>query len=147
MSPNDASQSIPNKETNNGAEPWGEKLDLWKPLNCLVEVASRSKSFKSSVQGCDPRPESVQVNESDPQIQKSKSKESRRKAKVDDEKIVTDPVPSETAKPKVRRNRRKKESVSGESSISPQAVLDANSAKPEKRTGPIWFSFVASEDQ
>ncbi|KAF5741871.1 E3 ubiquitin protein ligase DRIP2-like isoform X1 [Tripterygium wilfordii] len=49
------------------------KLDLWKPLNCLVEIANRS--------------------------------------------------------------------------ISSQAVLDAASSRQEKRSGPVWFSLVASEDQ
>ncbi|XP_054823870.1 E3 ubiquitin protein ligase DRIP2-like [Prosopis cineraria] len=147
-SPNDASQSTPKKEKNNGAEPWEAKLDLWKPLNCLVEVASRTKSFKSNVQGCDAKQEPTQINESDSQVQKSKNKDNRRKSKVEDEKIGTDPASSDTAKSnKLRRNRRKKEPVLGESSISPQAVLDANSAKMKERIGPIWFSLVASEDQ
>lgn len=147
LSPHDGIQTAPSKETDNEAEPWEAKTDLWKPLNCLVEVASRSKSFKSNMQGSDAKLEPVQVNESDSQVQKSKNKD-RRKAKVEDEKNGTDPVSSDTAKPnKSRRNRRKKEPVLGESVISPQAVLDANSGKPKQRTGPIWFSLVASEDQ
>ncbi|XP_028792195.1 E3 ubiquitin protein ligase DRIP2 [Neltuma alba] len=147
-SPHDASQSVPNKEKNNGAEHWEAKLDLWKPLNCLVEVASRSKSLKSNMQGCDAKQEPIQINENDSQIQKSKIKDIKRKSKVEDEKIVTDPASTDTAKAnKLRRNRRKKEPVVGESSISPQAVLDANSAKMKERTGPIWFSLVASDDQ
>ncbi|KAF7818393.1 E3 ubiquitin protein ligase DRIP2-like [Senna tora] len=145
LSPPDASQSAPNKETDNGAE---EAKDLWKPLNCLVEVASRSKSFKSNMQGSDAKLEPAQVNENDSQVQKSKIKENRRKAKVEEEKTGTDPVSSDTAKAnKSRRNRKKKEPVSGESGISPQAVLDANSARLSTRTGPIWFSLIASDDQ
>lgn len=144
----EASQSLRNKEKNNGAEPWEAKLDLWKPLNCLVEVASRSKSFKSSVQGSDAKPESKQINESDNQVQKSKNKENKRKAKVDNENTVTDPVSLDTAKPnKLRKVRRKKDPLFGESGISPQALLDATSVKFRKRTGPIWFSLMASEDQ
>ena len=146
-SPYEGNQSLPNKGTDNGADPWDAKLDLWKPLNCLVEVASRSKSFKSSVQGSDAKLESIQVNESDSQVQKTKNKENKRKAKIEDEKTSTCPVSSDTAKPnKLRRVRRKKEPAFGESGISPQAVLDSTSSKL-LRTGPIWFSLVASENQ
>ncbi|KAK7336823.1 hypothetical protein VNO77_17371 [Canavalia gladiata] len=147
LSPCEGSQSIPNKGSENGAEPWDAKLDLWKPLNCLVEVASRSKSFKSNVQGSDAKLETIQVNESDSHVQKTKNKENKRKAKIEDEKISPYPASSDTAKPnKLRRIRRKKESAFGESGISPQAVLDSTSNRL-LRTGPIWFSLVASENQ
>ncbi|KAG4928103.1 hypothetical protein JHK85_054589 [Glycine max] len=147
MSPCEGSQSIPNKGSENGAEPWDAKLDLWKPLNCLVEVASRSKSFKSNILGSDAKLETNQVNESDSQVQKIKNKENKRKAKIEDEKSSPYPVSSDTAKPnKLRRIRKKKEPASGESGISPQAVLDSASNRLS-RTGPIWFSLVASENQ
>ncbi|KAG5043557.1 hypothetical protein AAZX31_03G141200 [Glycine max] len=148
ISPCEGSQSIPNKGSENGAEPWDAKLDLWKPLNFLVEVASRSKSFKSNnVQGSDAKLETNQVNESDSQVQKTKNKENKRKAKIEDEKSSPYPVSSDTAKPnKLRRIRKKKETASGESGISPQAVLDSASNRLS-RTGPIWFSLVASENQ
>ncbi|XP_019454508.1 PREDICTED: E3 ubiquitin protein ligase DRIP2-like [Lupinus angustifolius] len=147
LSPCEGSESIPNKETENGAEPWDAKLDLWKPLNCLVEVASRTKSFKSSVQGSDAKLEPLQANESDSQVKKAKNKENKRKAKVEDEKISTHPVSPDTAKPKkLRRIRRKKEPDFGQSRITLQAVVDSNCTKL-LRTGPIWFSLVASENQ
>ncbi|XP_047159775.1 E3 ubiquitin protein ligase DRIP2-like [Vigna umbellata] len=148
MSPCEGSQSAPNKGSENGGEAWDAKLDLWKPLNCLVEVASRSKSFKSHVQGSDAKLEITQVSESDSQMHKTKNKENKRKAKVEDEKISPYPASSDTAKPnKLRRMRKKKEPASGESSISPQAVLDSASSNRLSRTGPIWFSLVASENQ
>ena len=129
-------------------EPWDAKLDLWKPLNCLVEVANRTKSFKSNSQGSDAKLEPMQANESEGRVRKSKIKEVKRKLKVEDEKNITDPVSSETVKPKMlRRVRRKREHISGESCVSPQAVLDAAGAKHERRLGPVWFSLVASEDQ
>ncbi|XP_027351753.1 E3 ubiquitin protein ligase DRIP2 isoform X3 [Abrus precatorius] len=147
LSPHEGSQSAPNKGSENGAEPGDAKLDLWKPLNCLVEVASRSKSFKSNVQGSDAKLETIQVNESDSQVQKPKIKENKRKAKIEDEKIGPYPVSSDTAKPnKLRRIRKKKEPAFGESGISPQAVLDSTSNRI-LRTSPIWFSLVASENQ
>ncbi|KAJ7977301.1 E3 ubiquitin protein ligase DRIP2-like [Quillaja saponaria] len=146
-SPIEAPQVIPNKETENGAESWEAKSDLWKPLNFLVEVASRSKSFKSNSQGPSAKLEPLQVNDSEPQVHKSRNKESKRKLKVEDEKIRPDPASSDIVKPnKLRRVRRKREPSLGESGIS-QAVLDAAIGKHERRTGPIWFSLVASEEQ
>lgn len=146
-SPCGGSQSKPNKETENGAEPWDAKLDLWKPLNFLVEVASRSKSFKSNAQGSDAKLETIPVNESDSQVQKTKNKENKRKAKVENERISPHLVSSDTSKPnKLRRIRKKKEPALGESGISPQAVLHSSSNKL-LRDGPIWFSLVASENQ
>lgn len=137
-----------NKETENGAEQWDAKLDLWKPLNYLVEVASRTKAFKSNnQQGSDAKLEAVQVNGSESQVQKIKNKENKRKVNIEDEKISPYPASSDTAKSnKLRRVRRKKESAFGESGISPQAVVDSNNNKFLKN-GPIWFSLVASENQ
>ncbi|KAE7997732.1 hypothetical protein FH972_002337 [Carpinus fangiana] len=147
-SPGEPSHSNSIKETENDVEPWDAKLDLWKPLNCLVEVANRTKSFKSNSQGSDAKLEPMQANESEGRVRKSKIKEVKRKLKVEDEKNITDPVSSETVKPKMlRRVRRKRENISGESCVSPQAVLDAAGAKHERRLGPVWFSLVASEDQ
>ncbi|KAK2417725.1 E3 ubiquitin protein ligase DRIP2 [Trifolium repens] len=142
----EGSQSTPNKEAENGAESWDAKMDLWKPLNDLVEIASRTKSFKSNTQRSDAKPEHVQVNESDSLVQKIKNKENKRKAKVEDEKSSPFPVCSDAAKPnKLRRVRRKKEPF-GESGVSPQAVVDSTSNKHLK-SGPIWFSLIASENQ
>ncbi|XP_027904701.1 E3 ubiquitin protein ligase DRIP2-like [Vigna unguiculata] len=147
MSPCEGSQTAPNKGSENGGEAYDAKLDLWKPLNCLVEVASRSKSFKSHVQGSDAKLETTQVSESESQMQKTKIKD-KRKGKVEEEKIIPHPATSDATKPnKLRRMRKKKEPASGESSISPQAVLDSASSKRLSRTGPIWFSLVAAENQ
>ncbi|KAG2713531.1 hypothetical protein I3760_04G180200 [Carya illinoinensis] len=147
-SPGEPSHSTSMKEIENDPEPWEAKLDLWKPLNYLVEVANRTKSFKSNSQGSDAKLEPMQANESEGHVRKSKIKEIKRKLKVEDEMNITDPASSEIVKPKIlRRVRRKREPAFGESSISPQAVLDAASAKPKGRPGPVWFSLVASEDQ
>ncbi|XP_062080793.1 E3 ubiquitin protein ligase DRIP2-like [Humulus lupulus] len=145
--PSEPSDPLPDKETENGAKPWEGKLDLWKPLTCLVEVANRTKSVKSSSQGSDNKVEPTLVADNEQQARRSKIKEHKRKSKVEDEKN-TDPVYLVSVKPKkVRRVRRKREAAFGESMISPQAVLDAATAKHERRVGPIWFSLIASEDQ
>ncbi|KAK8711625.1 hypothetical protein V6N13_146900 [Hibiscus sabdariffa] len=137
-----------NKDAENGDESWDGKLDLWKPLNCLVEVANRTKSFKSSSQGSDSKLEPNHVSNVEAQMCKSKDKEDRCKSKVEDDKNIAGPGTSETLTPKkLRRIRRKRASGFGDSGISPQAVLDASGPKHERRMGPVWFSLVASEDQ
>ncbi|XP_047162764.1 E3 ubiquitin protein ligase DRIP2-like [Vigna umbellata] len=147
LSPCKNSQSICNRGLQNGAETQEAKWDLWKTLNYLAEAASRSKSFKSNVQSSNAKPESVKVNDSDNKVLKGKHEENKRKAKVEDEKISTDHVSPDTAKPnKLRRVRPKKEPVFGESRISPQAVLDANDSNLLWNDS-IWFSLAASENQ
>ncbi|KAA8550796.1 hypothetical protein F0562_002480 [Nyssa sinensis] len=138
-----SSQPVPDKETENDAEPWEGKVDLWKPLNCLVEVANRSKSSKYNSQGSAAKSEPQHAPDSEGHVLKTKVKEHRRKSKVQDEKNSTDPISPELVKPrKLRRIRRKREF-----GISPQAVLDAASAKRERSIGPVWFLLVASEDR
>lgn len=112
-----------------------------------MEVANRTKSFKSNSQGSDAKLEAAQTN-TEGQGRKTKSKEMKCRSKVEVEKNITDPVSSELGKPKIlRRVRRKRKPTFGESEISPQAVLEAAGAKHERRFGPVWFSLVASEDQ
>ncbi|XVE77871.1 hypothetical protein DITRI_Ditri13aG0098200 [Diplodiscus trichospermus] len=139
-----------NKEAENGGggESWDAKLDLWKPLNCLVEVANRTKSFKCNSQGSDSKLEPTRSTNSGAPISKTKHREDKCKNEVEDEKNIADLASSETVTPKkLRRIRRKRASGFGDSGISPQAVLDAAGPKHERRLGPVWFSLVASEDQ
>ncbi|RDX65639.1 E3 ubiquitin protein ligase DRIP2, partial [Mucuna pruriens] len=144
LSPCKNSQSICNRGPQNGAEPQEAKWDLWKTLNYLAEAASRSKS---NMQASDAKLESMKVTDSGTKVLKAKIKENKRKAKVEDEKISTDNVTSDTAKPiKLRRVRPKKEPVFGESRISPQAVLDATGSNLLWNDS-IWFSLAASENQ
>lgn len=121
-------------------------MDLWKPLNYLVEVANRTKSLKSNSQGSDNKVELTQDVNNEHQLRRSKMKENKRKSKVEDDKNIN-PVSSETVQPKKLRRVRRKREAAPESRISPQALLDAASGKNERRIGPIWFSLVASEDQ
>ncbi|XP_050364473.1 E3 ubiquitin protein ligase DRIP2 [Argentina anserina] len=142
--PAEPSEPVSIKGSENGAESWDGK-DLWKPLNCLVEVANRTKSLKPNLQGSERVEPAVIPSES--QVRKFKSKENKQKSKVEDEKNSTNPPSPDTMKPKKMRRARQKREASGESSITPQAVLDAGSGKLERRVGPIWFSLVASEEQ
>ncbi|XP_039025073.1 E3 ubiquitin protein ligase DRIP2-like isoform X2 [Hibiscus syriacus] len=137
-----------NKDAENGDESWDGKLDLWKPLNCLVEVANRTKAFKSNSQGSDSKLEPNHVAIAEAQIGKRKNKEDKCKSKVEDEKNIAGPVVPESVTPKrLRRIRRKRASGFGDYGISLQAVLNAAGPKHERRIGPVWLSLVASEDQ
>ncbi|KDP21358.1 hypothetical protein JCGZ_21829 [Jatropha curcas] len=144
----EAGQPTINNEAENGAESWDGKSDLWQPLNCLVEVANRTKSFKSTSQVSDAKLESTHDPDNEPQLRKTKFRENKDKSKVEDEKNNNDNNPSGPAGPKrLRRIRRKKAANFEYPGISSQAVLDAASAKHEGRAGPVWFSLVASDEQ
>ncbi|KAJ4851534.1 hypothetical protein Tsubulata_042886 [Turnera subulata] len=140
-------QPAPDNEVGNGAESWDGKSDLWQPLNCLVEVANRSKSFKSSSQVSDAKLES-QIVPNEPQALKSKYKENKDKPKAEDTKNASDTVASSPIESKkLHRIRRKKATSHVDPGFSSQAVLDAAGSKQEKGMGPVWFSLVASNDQ
>ncbi|EOA26370.1 hypothetical protein CARUB_v10023287mg [Capsella rubella] len=131
-------QSLSNRRNKNGDEPWDSKLHLWKPLNFLVEVANGTK---------DPKSEHGNASHSDVQGSKTKSKDHKRKCKLEEEISNSgDPATSETATLKrTRRTRRKRSSTFADSRISP--LPGASSPKQERRNGPVWFSLVASTNQ
>ncbi|CDY10748.1 BnaA05g11880D [Brassica napus] len=129
------SQSLSNRRNKDGAEPWDSKLNLWKPLNFLVDVANGTKSEHGNASHAD-----VQGN-------KTKTKDYKRKCKLEEEiRNNGDPTTSETATVKrTRRTRRKRSSTFGDSRIPP--LPDSESLKQERRKGPVWFSLVASNNQ
>ncbi|KAL0390948.1 UNVERIFIED_CONTAM: E3 ubiquitin protein ligase DRIP2 [Sesamum calycinum] len=137
----------PNSDRGRGNAPdyWEGKVDLWKPLTCLVEAANRSKSSKFSTQGTLAKSEEQLSYENEGLPRKTKNKEQRKKSKVKDEKNYGDHAPPESERPKRFSRIREKARNFGELA-PPQAVLDAASAKLDRRTNPIWFSLVASNE-
>ncbi|GER24899.1 polycomb group RING finger protein 1 [Striga asiatica] len=138
-----SNQQSPDVKREDQSGAWEEgKVDLWKPLNCLVEAASRTKPSKLNAQGPSCKSE---ARESEEQVSKSKSREHRQKAKAKEEN-AEDNIPPEPGRPKkMRRARQKKAQNFGEFKVSPQAVLDAASTKSERKSCPIWFSLVSDE--
>ncbi|KAK1373981.1 E3 ubiquitin protein ligase DRIP2 [Heracleum sosnowskyi] len=136
---------IQHKDTQNGvhAREGEEKIDLWKPLNFLVEVANRSKSSKLTLQGSASRSESTSI----PPKTDGTSRKTKLRSKVQDGQDASDLDPSESLNPKKTRQMRHKKNTFDESGVSPQAVLDATSTRCERIKNPIWCSLVASEDQ
>ncbi|KAF5727034.1 E3 ubiquitin protein ligase DRIP2-like [Tripterygium wilfordii] len=123
------------------------KLDLWKPLNCLVEVANRSKSFRSNSQGPETKLESLNLPDKEGRVRKTKTKENKHNANAKEKNNALHDSSEAVEPKKLRRIRRKRAVAPGDPGISSQAVLDAASSRQEKRSGPVWFSLVASEDQ
>lgn len=133
----------PDKGRDNGSDTWEEKVDLWKPLNCLVEAANRSKSSKFSVQGF-AKSEAKSSHENEGILNKSKSKENRQKSKVQDVKNFNDHTTPDSERPKkFRKVRQKKAQEYGEFRVPPQRVLDAAGVTLDSKNYPIWFSLVS----
>ncbi|KAM3373736.1 E3 ubiquitin protein ligase DRIP2 isoform X1 [Capsicum galapagoense] len=141
-------QPTPDNETENGMDQWKSKVDLWKPLNCLVEVANRSKSAKFTSQGSTVISEHPQSIDNEAHVRKPKAKRHGQEINVHDDNNNNGLAHLGTDKPKkMRRNSQKKATSDGGFIISPQTVLDAITTKCERRNNPIWFSLMASEDK
>ncbi|KAH6764985.1 protein phosphatase 2A subunit A3 [Perilla frutescens var. hirtella] len=125
------------------------KIDLGKPLNCLVEVpktVNGSKSSKFSIQGSVAESEALNSHDNGGIPNKSKSKENIQKSEVQDEKNCRDHTPPDLERPiKLRRVRQKKARRNGEFGVPPQVALNAAGAKFDLKNYPIWFSLVLSE--
>lgn len=140
------SNHSPDKERENCSEQWEGKVDLWKPLTCLVEVANRSKSSKFNTQDSHVKSEEQNPYEKEGPLRKTKNKEQRKKFKVKEEKNGSDHTPPEIERPKKLRRVRQKAQNFGNFRVPPQVVLDAAGAKFDRRNCPIWFSLVASNE-
>ncbi|KAL3849930.1 hypothetical protein ACJIZ3_011812 [Penstemon smallii] len=138
----------PDKGKQNASETWEGKVDLWKPLNCLVEAANISKSSKFNTQGYVSKSEALYSHDNEGLLSNTKNKEHRQKWKVQDEKNGSDNTPPESVRPKkLRKIRQKKVRNFGDFRVPPQTVLDAASAKIDRKNYPIWFSLVASDEK
>ncbi|KAI9084882.1 hypothetical protein K1719_033288 [Acacia pycnantha] len=130
----------PNEETeNNGELPEG-KVDLWTPLNCLVEAANRTKSSKSTSQ------EPPATVHSELRMPKTKNKDNGHKTKFGDDKDEKNVPLGQVRRRRVRPAGQKRAAAS-EISASAQVMLDAAGGRGNRENCPIWFSLVASEDQ
>ncbi|XP_017238267.1 E3 ubiquitin protein ligase DRIP2 [Daucus carota subsp. sativus] len=135
-----SSHSTPNIGTENGASTGEGKVNVWKPLNFLVEAANRNKSAKFTSQGSTSKSQPTNAA-------KAKQLAFRNKRKIEDENYSTGIHLPESRKPKrIQWLHHKKESTFGKTNLSPQEVLDACNIRHEKRLNPVWCSLVASKD-
>lgn len=128
----------------NGSQLFAERSELWKPLNCLVEAANRTKSLKSGPQSPNIKDEQLNGHDTDGHIHRPKVREYSQKSKVQDGKNGSVFTPAATFKAKraqgISRKRR-------ERGASAHSLLGAAAAHGQRRFNPIWFSLIASFDQ
>ncbi|KAK7277821.1 hypothetical protein RJT34_22838 [Clitoria ternatea] len=156
----------PNEDTENSLEHTEAKVDLWTPLNCLVEAANRTKSSRSSSQavplsklespttthGGQETPETTNKTDlpasfqSQLNISKTKNKDSGHKTVFGDDKDANS-LPSGPVKRRRLRPSGQKRIAASEMAVSSPVRLDATGGKSNRKNSPIWFSLVASEDQ
>ncbi|KAH7666076.1 E3 ubiquitin-protein ligase DRIP protein [Dioscorea alata] len=132
------------QDSESGRDPFIDRAELWKPLNCLVEAANRTKALKSSSPQCTVvKAEQINFPDSEAYFSKMKVREHMNKSSVQDVKNAS--VSTTQTLVRSRRlngaSRRKKEL---ETSV--QALVDA-AGKRERRRSPVWFSLVASTDK
>uniref|UniRef100_A0A0E0KGJ5 RING-type domain-containing protein n=1 Tax=Oryza punctata TaxID=4537 RepID=A0A0E0KGJ5_ORYPU len=134
----EASKHSSNKETEGDRKDLADKTDeLWRPLNCLVEAANRTKSFRSSSQSTIVKREPLSDSPGSTSVNKTKSREHLQKSKIEDDKKD---VP--LLKRKNQRTGRRRE-LHAPSDSKPDAAATQN----EKKFSSIWFSLVASFEQ
>ncbi|KAK9083514.1 hypothetical protein Scep_029985 [Stephania cephalantha] len=138
----------PSKDSENGAETWSGKVDLWKPLNCLVEAANRTKSYKFNSQGSVGKTEQNNAPAREVHAHKTKGREHANRLKVRDEKNDPSQLSPELVKTrKMHRMNRKRPAAYRDAIIDAQAVLDTSSIRRDRNATPVWFKLVACEDQ
>ncbi|CAA6667264.1 unnamed protein product [Spirodela intermedia] len=117
------------KDLENGGEASADITEMWKPLNCLVEAANRTKSFKVDGQSSVGRGQSLKLE-----------------VQHDGNKCV--PVsPAPTKARRIHGVGRKRGPASRELGATTQALPEASCVKQETRISPIWFSLTPARDQ
>ncbi|PUZ37905.1 hypothetical protein GQ55_9G155400 [Panicum hallii var. hallii] len=131
-----------NKDTEGDSKELADKAELWQPLNCLVEAANRTKSFRSSSQNPVVKGDQLNGSPSSTHANKTKARENLQKTKIeDDKKDVT--VPPVLPKRRGQGTTRRRREVQAPADAKP----DAAAAQNEKKFNSIWFSLIASFDQ
>ncbi|KAG6497338.1 hypothetical protein ZIOFF_045237 [Zingiber officinale] len=111
-----------------------ENVDIWNSLNCLVEAANRTESFRSVPESPDAETEGLS--------KKERVKVHPHKFKVTeqtDNSSMPQVIPKESRLQRVKRRRK-------EPTASAQTSFDSGSS-PCVGRNPIWFSLVPSVEQ
>uniref|UniRef100_A0ACD5XMP5 Uncharacterized protein n=1 Tax=Avena sativa TaxID=4498 RepID=A0ACD5XMP5_AVESA len=111
-----------------------DKAELWKPLNCLVDAASKTKSFRSSPHTPAVKADPPNGSPSSEHASREKSGEILRKSKLQDDKKD---VPLSVMLKRKGPGRGK----------SAASVAAASQKAENSRLNPIWFSLIASFEQ
>ncbi|KAL5224794.1 hypothetical protein ABZP36_011433 [Zizania latifolia] len=129
--------SHPSSKDKGGDNKDLDKSELWTPLNCLVEVASKTKSLRSSpaLRGNQPTESPSSENSS-----RTKAREYMQKSKFQD---VKKDVPVTTIPFKRKGPGRGRKPLQAAAS----AASSAAASKNDRALNPVWFSLIASFDQ
>ncbi|TVT98864.1 hypothetical protein EJB05_55802, partial [Eragrostis curvula] len=127
----EASNHSSNKNAEDDSEELADKGELWQPLNCLVEAANRTKSFRSSSQNS-VKGEQLNGSPSSTYANKTKAREHVQKSKIEDDKP---PIMLKKRAGPLRRRRQLQSPA--------EAKPDAAATQNEKKFSSIWFSLVA----
>ncbi|KAF8721868.1 hypothetical protein HU200_022812 [Digitaria exilis] len=138
----EASNHSSNKDTEGDSKESGDKAELWQPLNCLVEAANRTKSFRSSSQNPVVKGEQFNGSPSSTYASKTKARENLQKSKIEDDKKDV-PMPPVLPKRRGQGSVRRRREVQPPADSKPAAAAAQN----EKKFSSIWFSLVASFNQ
>ncbi|XP_011621599.1 E3 ubiquitin protein ligase DRIP2 isoform X2 [Amborella trichopoda] len=137
-----------NNDTANVGDQKLGKAGLWKPLNCLVEAANRTKSLESNTAASAIKVEDPGSPASEEPARKPKVRGYNHKSKIKEEEKNTGPTQSGPGKGrKANGVARKRASGSKEKGNKDQTLFTAACVRWDRRTDPIWFSLVASENQ
>nr|CAB3498614.1 unnamed protein product [Digitaria exilis] len=138
----EASNHSSNKDTEGDSKDSADKAELWQPLNCLVEAANRTKSFRSNSQNPVVKGEQFNGSPSSTYASKTKARENLQKSKIEDDKKDV-PMPPVLPKRRAQGSVRRRREVQPPADAKPAAAA----AQKEKKFSSIWFSLVASFDQ
>ncbi|OEL26172.1 E3 ubiquitin protein ligase DRIP2 [Dichanthelium oligosanthes] len=138
----EASNHSSNKDTEGDSKELADKAELWQPLNCLVEAANRTKSYRSSSQNPVVKGEQLNGSASSTYASKTKARENLQKSKIEDDKKDV-PMPPVLPKRRGQGASRRRRELQAPADAKP----DTASAQNEKKFSSIWFSLVASYDQ
>ncbi|KAJ0093593.1 hypothetical protein Patl1_25235 [Pistacia atlantica] len=140
-----SNQRTADKDTEENTDTLDGKADLWKPLNFLVEAASKTKSSKSNSRASVVKTAFTNANDNE-RLLKAKVKECGNASKGHGNEKDAIPGPSSSGKSRKTQGRPRKAAASQVFNVSAQSVVDTNN-KYAGRFGPIWLSLVASDDQ
>jgi len=138
----EASNHSSNKDTEGDSKELADKTELWQPLNCLVEAANRTKSFRSSSQNSVVKGDQLNGSPSSTYASKTKARENLQKSKIEEDKKDV-PVLPVLPKRRGQGTTRRRREVQAPADAKP----DAAAAQNEKKFSSIWFSLIASFDQ
>ncbi|XP_066372601.1 E3 ubiquitin protein ligase DRIP2-like isoform X2 [Miscanthus floridulus] len=139
----EASNHSSNKDTEGDSkDELADKSELWRPLNCLVEAANRTKSFRSSSQSPVVKGEQINGSTSGTFASKAKARENLEKSKTEDDKKDV-PTPPVLPKRRAQGTAWKRKDLQAQTDVKP----DAAAAQSAKKFSSIWFSLIATFDQ